>query len=97
MFENVMHAGLPFYASQVDPTGRKGASLEKKLLPLETLAFGTCIFYYFQMSKALALKCCKEFANMMQCISAMSTFASLMQQNQTPPQISCSPWYVWFP
>ena len=48
MFENVMHAGLPFYASQVDPTGRKGASLESKiLLPLKTLAFRTaetCIF-----------------------------------------------------
>jgi hypothetical protein len=72
IFENVMHADLPFYASQVDATGRKGASLESKiLLPLKTLAFGTAehaFSDYFQMSKALASKCCKEFANMMRYI-----------------------------
>jgi hypothetical protein len=67
-----MHTDLPFYASQVDPTGRKGASLESKiLLPLKTLAFGTAehaFSDYFQMSKALASKCCEEFANMMRYI-----------------------------
>jgi hypothetical protein len=59
-FENAMHADFPFYASQVDSTGKKGASLESKiLLPLKTLAFGTAehaFLDYFQMSKALASK-----------------------------------------
>ena len=72
IFEDVMHADLPFYAYQVDATGRNGASLESKiLLPLKTLAYGTAehaFSDYFQMSKALASKCCEEFANMMRCI-----------------------------
>ena len=70
--EDVMRDGLPFYAYQVDATGRKGASLESKiLLPLKTFACGTAkhaFSDYFQMSKALASKCCEEFANMMRCI-----------------------------
>ena len=52
--------------------GRGGASLESKiLLPLKTFAYGTAehaFSDYFQMSKALASKCCEEFANMMRCI-----------------------------
>jgi hypothetical protein len=67
-----MHADLPFYASQVDATGRKGASLESEIfLPLKTLAFGTAehaFSDYFQTSKTLASKCCEEFANMMRYI-----------------------------
>jgi hypothetical protein len=67
IFEDVMRAGLPFYAYQVDATGRKGASLESKILfPLKTFATAEHAFSdYFQMLKALASKCCEEFANMM--------------------------------
>jgi hypothetical protein len=70
IFEDVMHAGHPFYASQVDATGKKGASLEAKvLLPLKAFTYGVAphaFSDYFQMSKALAAKCCDEFADMVQ-------------------------------
>ena len=70
IFEDVMNSHHPFYAScQSDAAGKKGASLEAKiLLPLKTCAYGTAehaFSDYFQMSAALASKCCEEFAIMM--------------------------------
>ena len=69
IFEDVMNAQHPFYACNSDATGKKGASLEAKiLLPLKTCAFGTAehaFCDYFQMSHALASKCCEEYAKMM--------------------------------
>jgi Plant transposon protein len=66
IFEDVMHSGNRFYASQYDGTGAKGASLEAKiLLPLKTMAYGTASHAfcdYFQMSKPLAVRCCDEYA-----------------------------------
>jgi hypothetical protein len=77
-----MHAGHPFYASQVDATGKKGASLEAKvLLPLKTFAYGVAAHAfsdYFQMSKALTAKCCDEFADMVQVFIVKNIFVSLM-------------------
>jgi hypothetical protein len=58
-------AEYPFYKKQVDAIGKTGVSYEAKLLlPLKTLAYGVpshCFRDYFQMSRALADKCCKEF------------------------------------
>ena len=85
LLENVMQADLLFYASQVDATGRKGASLESKILsPLKMLAFGTAehgFSDYFQMSKALASKGCKAFANMMRCILYSDEYLCISDAN----------------
>ena len=66
IFEDVMNAGHPFYTCQFDATGKKGASLEAKiLLLLKTFAYGVAphaFSDYFQMSKPFAAKCCEEYA-----------------------------------
>ena len=65
IFEDVMNAGLTFYACQPDATGAHGTSLEAKiLLPLKRIAYGVpqhAFCDYFQMSSALASKCCDEY------------------------------------
>jgi hypothetical protein len=67
VFEDVMKAHHPFYTSQLDAAGKKGASLEAKiLLPLTTFAYGVAphaFSDYFQMSKPFAAKCCDEYAD----------------------------------
>ena len=64
-----MTTNHPFYANSMDAAGKKGASLESKvLLPLKTFAYGVpphTFTDYFQMSKGLAAKCCDEFAAIM--------------------------------
>jgi hypothetical protein len=58
-----MNSHHPFYACQSDAAGKKGASLEAKiLLPLKTCAYRTAehaFSDYFQMLAALASKCCE--------------------------------------
>jgi len=65
LFQDIMAADIPFYKDKTDAAGRKGASLEAKvLLPLKTLAYGVAphaFTDYFQMSVSLARKCCMEF------------------------------------
>jgi hypothetical protein len=69
IFEDVMNCNNPFYERQSDAPCKKGASFKANiLLPLKTYAYGTAehaFSDYFQMSAALASKCCKEFAIMM--------------------------------
>ena len=69
IFDDIMHTNHPFYVSNVDATGKKGASLEAKvLLPLKTFAYGVAphaFSDYFQMSKPLAGRCCEEFPEIM--------------------------------
>ena len=69
IFDDIMQTNHPFYVSNVDATGKKGASLEAKvLLPLKTFAYGVAphaFSDYFQMSKPLAGKCCEEFPEIM--------------------------------
>jgi hypothetical protein len=66
-FQSIMEdfEEYPFYKKQVDAIAKTGVSYEAKLLPsLKTLAYGVpshCFRDYFQMSRALAGKCCKEF------------------------------------
>ena len=66
LFEDIMTTNHPFYANSMDAYGKKGASLESKvLLPLKTFAYGVpphTFTDYFQMSKGLAATCCDEFA-----------------------------------
>ena len=61
----VMLSGDEFYLEKSDCTGRSCASVEAKLLlPLKTLAFGVASHAfrdYFQMSKTLAMQCCRHF------------------------------------
>lgn len=68
-FQNLMetfaHCGNPFYSGKSDCCRNPTASLEARLLlPLQSLAFGVpshAFCMYYQMSKTLAAKCCKEF------------------------------------
>jgi hypothetical protein len=59
-FEDVMDSNNPFCSRQSDAAGKKGASLEAKiLLPLKSYAYRTvehAFSDYFQMSSALASK-----------------------------------------
>jgi hypothetical protein len=70
IFEDDMQVNHPFYTSNVDATGKMGASLEAKVLsPLKTFACGVAphaFSDYFQMSKPLAGKCCDKFSDIMQ-------------------------------
>ncbi len=56
--DDIVHANHPFYMSNVDATGKNGASLEAKVLfPLKAFAYRVAphVFLdYFQMSKPLA-------------------------------------------
>ena len=65
IFEDAMQVNHPFYTSNVDATGKMGASVEAKvvLLPLKTFAYGVAphgLSDYFQMPKPLAGKCCDK-------------------------------------
>ena len=68
-FQNMMEAfansGRPFYKGKPDCCCNPTASLEARLLlPLQCLAFGVpshTFCMYYQMSKTLAAKACKEF------------------------------------
>ena len=67
IFEDIMNTNPhPFYANSTDAAGKKGASLEAKVvLPLKALAYGVpphAYTDYFQMSKGIAAKSCDEFA-----------------------------------
>ena len=59
LFEDIMATNHPFYTMSTDATGKKGASLEAKvLLPMKTFAYGVpphTFTDYFQMSKVLAM------------------------------------------
>ena len=68
-FEDVMDSNNPFCSRQSDAAGKKGASLEAKILiPLKSYAYRTAehaFSDYFQMPSALVSKYCEEFAIMM--------------------------------
>ena len=65
LMEDIAATGNPFYLNRVDCFGEEGASFEARLLlPLKSLAYGVpphTFTDYFQMSKAMAKKCCRKF------------------------------------
>jgi hypothetical protein len=67
--KDVLEAKIPYYCKIVEVTGRKGPSLEARLLlPLRVLAYGVAayaFFDYFQISKAMCRVALAEFDQMM--------------------------------
>ena len=66
IFNDIGRAGIKFFTQQkMNLVGEPIASMEARiLLPLKTLAYGVamhCFCPYFQLSKTLAIECCREF------------------------------------
>ena len=66
IFNDIGRAGIKFFTQpKTNLVGAPIASMEARiLLPLKTLAYGVamhCFCPYFQISKSLAIDCCREF------------------------------------
>ena len=65
IMEDIGNAGIPFFLQSADCFGKKGASIEARiLLPLKCMGYGVpphCFMDYFSMSSTLAKDCYNNF------------------------------------